>query len=48
MGWIETGDTYSETGAAAQHDCLPGLLGDGDTLIETVSGEDKKYFILGL
>jgi hypothetical protein len=31
---------------AALHDCLPRLLGNGDTEIEIVYGEKKKYFVL--
>jgi hypothetical protein len=33
---------------AAQHGCLPSLLGDGDKGIEIVYGEKKKIFCTGL
>jgi hypothetical protein len=31
---------------ATQHGCLPSFLCDGDKGIETVYGEEKKYFVL--
>jgi hypothetical protein len=34
-------------GQATQHGCLPSLLGDGDTVIEIVRGEEKKIFCTG-
>jgi hypothetical protein len=37
-----TRDTHTMR-QATQHDCLPGLLGDGGEGIEIVYGEEKKF-----
>jgi hypothetical protein len=43
---MERPETHTKR-QATQHDCLPSFLGDGDTGIEIVYGEEKKYFVLG-
>ncbi len=42
-GLIRPGDTLQRQ--AALHDGLPILLSDGDTKIEIVYGEKKKYIL---